>query len=65
MVLWMKREMEEYSLVCTTRSSLLCFLLLGLGERKVVVGVVDTLDEKGYDVDRLVSMVQETVVEGG
>jgi len=38
---------------------------LGFGERKVVVGVVDTLDEKGYDVDRLVSRVQETVVEGG
>ena len=61
----MKREMEEYSLICTTRPSLLCFFSLGFGERKVVVGVVDALDEKGYDVDRLVSTVQETVVEGG
>ena len=43
----------------------LCFLSLGFGERKVVVGVVDTLDEKGYDVNQLVSTVQETVVEGG
>jgi len=62
----MKREMEEYSLICTTRPSLLCFLSLGFGEseRKVVVGVVDTFGEKGYDVDRLVSTVQETVVEG-
>jgi hypothetical protein len=61
----MKREMEEYSLVCTTRSILLCYFSLGFGERKVAVGVVDTFDEKGYDVDRLVSTVQETVVEGG
>ena len=61
----MKREMEEYSLICTTRPSLLCLLSLGFGERKVVVGVVDTLGVKGYDVDRLVSTVQETVVEGG
>jgi len=38
---------------------------LGFGERKVVVGVVDTLGEKGYNVDRLVSTVQEMVVEGG
>jgi len=31
-----------------------------------VVGVIDTLDEKGYyDVDQLVSAVHETVVEGG
>ena len=60
----MKREMEEYSLVCTTRSSLFCFLSLGFGEREVVVGVVDTLDEKGYDVNRLISTGQETVVEG-
>jgi len=29
-----------------------------------VVGVVHTLDEKGYDIDRLVSTVQETVLEG-
>ena len=61
----MKREMEEYSLICTTLPSLLCFLSLGFGERKVVVGVVDTLGEKGYNVDRLVSTVQESVVEGG
>ena len=61
----MKREMEEYSLICMTRPSLLCFLSLGFGERKVVVGIIDTLGEKGYDVDRLESTVQETVVEGG
>ena len=58
----MKREMDEYSLIRTTRLSLLCFLSLGFGERKVVVGVVDTLDEKGYNVNRLVSMVQEMVI---
>ena len=57
--------MEEHSLICKTRPSLLCFLSLGFGEREVVVGDVDTLDEMGYDVNRLVSMVHETVVEGG
>jgi hypothetical protein len=35
-----------------------CFLLLRFGERKVMVGIVDTFDKKGYDVGGLVSAVQ-------
>jgi hypothetical protein len=46
-----KREMEEYFLICMTHPSLLCFLSLGFDDRKVVVGIVDTLDEKGYDIN--------------
>ena len=46
-VLWMKREMEEYSLIRKTRPSLLCFLSLGFGERKVVVDVLIPLMRRG------------------
>ena len=60
-----KKKDWKYSLVCTTHLSLLCFLSLSFGERKAVVGIVDDLDEKGYDASCHVSMVQETVVEGG
>ncbi len=54
----MNREMEKYSLVCMAHLSLLCFLLLSFGERKVMVGIVDAFDEKGNDVSSLVSAVQ-------
>ncbi len=47
----MKREMEEYFLICMTHPSLLGFLSLGFDDRKLVVGIVDTLDEKGYDIN--------------
>ncbi len=57
-MLWVKREMEKYSLVCTAHPSLLCFLLLSFGERKVMVDIVDAFDKKGYDDGSLVSMVQ-------
>jgi hypothetical protein len=48
----------KYSLVCTARPSLLCFLSLSFGERKVMVGIVDAFDKKGYDVGSLGSTVQ-------
>ena len=44
------KEMEKYSLVCTAHLSLLCFLSLSFGERKVVIGIVDAFDKKEYDV---------------
>jgi hypothetical protein len=56
--LWVKREMEKYSLVCTACPSFLCFLLLSIGEGKVMVGIVDAFVKKGYDVGSLVSTVQ-------
>jgi hypothetical protein len=58
-----EREMEKYSFVRTARSSLLCFLLLSFGERKVMVGIINAFDEKGYDIRSFKSMVQEMVVE--
>ena len=65
-VWWVKRKMEKYSLICITRPSLLCFLLMSFGERKAVVGIVkNDLDKKGHDASCLVSMFQETVVAGG
>ncbi len=54
----MKREMEKYSLVCKAHPSSLCFLSLSFGEGKVMIGIVDAFDKKGYDVGSLVSMVQ-------
>jgi hypothetical protein len=53
-----EREMDKYSLVCTTHPSLLYFLLLGFGEGEVVVGIINAFDKKGYDVGSLVSTVQ-------
>ena len=50
--------MEKYSLVCTAHPGLLCFLLLSFDEGKVMVGIVDAFDKKGYDVGSLVSAVQ-------
>ncbi len=55
--------MEEYSLFRTARFSLLCFLSLNFSERKVMVGIINTFDEKGYDFRSFISAVQETVVE--
>jgi hypothetical protein len=51
-----KREMEKF--VCTAHPSLLCFLSLSFGERKVMVGIVGAFDKKGYDVGSLLSAVQ-------
>jgi hypothetical protein len=53
-----KREMEKYSPVCTAHLSFLCFFLLSFGEGKVMVGIVNAFDKKGYDVGSLVSTVQ-------
>jgi hypothetical protein len=50
-------EMKKYSLVYTTCPSLLCFLSMSFGKRMVVVGIVDALNEKGYNVGHLVSAV--------
>jgi len=64
-VWWVKRKMEKYSLICITHPSLLCFLSMSFGERKAVVGIVkNDLDKKGHDASCLVSVFQETVVEG-
>jgi hypothetical protein len=49
--------MEKYSLVCTANPSFLCFLSLSFGEGKVMVGIVDAFDKKGYDDGSLVSTV--------
>jgi hypothetical protein len=48
-----KREMGKYSLVCTARPSFLCFLSLSFGEGKVMVGIVDPFDKKGYELEAL------------
>jgi hypothetical protein len=53
-----KREMEKYSLVCTARPSFFYFLSLSFGKGKVMVGIVNAFDKKGYDVGSLVSTVQ-------
>jgi hypothetical protein len=58
-----EREMEKYSFVCTARLSLLRFLLLSFGERKVMVCIINAFDEKGYDIRSFISMVQEMVVK--
>jgi hypothetical protein len=53
-----KREMEKYSLICTAHPSLLCFLSMSFGEGKVMVGIVNAFDKKGYGFGSLVSLVQ-------
>ncbi len=50
--------MEKHSLVCMTRLSLFCFLSLSFDEKKVIVGIVDAFNEKGYNVGCLVLAVQ-------
>ncbi len=56
--MWVKREMKKYSLVCTAGPNFLCFLSLIFGKGKVMVGIVNAFDKKGYDVGCLVSTVQ-------
>jgi hypothetical protein len=50
--------MKKYSLICTAHPSFLYFLSLSFGKGKVMVGIVDAFDKKGYDVGSLVSTVQ-------